>query len=327
MSRGLSLIIEASGCVTECGHCGSNSGPFRPLPLDDIRRVLDLARTVCAERELTLNVWAGYEPLNHPQAAELVRLVAEYTTEKTNIFPTNGAAVAIRDDWREVLQAVRETGHTHLWFALHGIGEMHDRIVHLPGAFDKMCLAIERGREAGLECEGNLFLSKVNIPQFDALVSGRNPIPPGKWLWEIASYHCFSRLCKYEAIRPEFADLQPHVDTILSYATYRREKWSQLESLTEAAYVRQALETDESAWLPPENTDRLTIICTNTLDLYREGIGRGYYGMHFGNLGETITIGHSAHTRDNFARGALRAAKWLAGKPPRLYSMQDVLGL
>jgi 4-hydroxy-tetrahydrodipicolinate reductase len=32
-------------------------------------------------------------------------------------------------------------------------------------------------------------------------------------------------------------------------------------------------------------------------------------------------------SREIFARGALRAAKWVIGKPPRLYSMQDVLGL
>ncbi|MDY6914445.1 MAG: 4-hydroxy-tetrahydrodipicolinate reductase [Planctomycetota bacterium] len=53
----------------------------------------------------------------------------------------------------------------------------------------------------------------------------------------------------------------------------------------------------------------------------------GEHTVCFGNLGETITIGHAAHTRDTFARGALRAAQWVAGKKAALYSMQDVLGL
>lgn len=53
----------------------------------------------------------------------------------------------------------------------------------------------------------------------------------------------------------------------------------------------------------------------------------GEHTVYFGNLGETISIGHSAHTRDNFARGSLRAALWLAGKPKGMYDMQDVLGL
>jgi len=40
---------------------------------------------------------------------------------------------------------------------------------------------------------------------------------------------------------------------------------------------------------------------------------------------ERIEIKHQAHTRDLFAVGALKAAKWVAGKPAGLYSMQDVL--
>ncbi len=53
----------------------------------------------------------------------------------------------------------------------------------------------------------------------------------------------------------------------------------------------------------------------------------GEHSVYFGNLGETITLSHSAHTRDTFALGALRAAGWVAAKAPGLYDMQDVLGL
>jgi len=53
----------------------------------------------------------------------------------------------------------------------------------------------------------------------------------------------------------------------------------------------------------------------------------GEHEVQFGNLGETVTLKHSAHTRDTFAAGSLRAAAWLVGKPAGLYSMQDVLGL
>ena len=57
----------------------------------------------------------------------------------------------------------------------------------------------------------------------------------------------------------------------------------------------------------------------------RVGDTVGEHSVVFGNLGETITISHSAHTRDTFVRGALRAAEWVAGRPAGLYSMQDVL--
>jgi len=59
----------------------------------------------------------------------------------------------------------------------------------------------------------------------------------------------------------------------------------------------------------------------------RVGDTVGEHTVHFGNLGETVHIGHSAHTRDTFVRGALRAAQWLVGRKPGLYDMQDVLGL
>jgi 4-hydroxy-tetrahydrodipicolinate reductase len=61
------------------------------------------------------------------------------------------------------------------------------------------------------------------------------------------------------------------------------------------------------------------------LHALRVGDTVGEHAVHFGNLGETITIAHSAHTRDTFARGALRAAAWLIGKPAGLYDMQGVL--
>lgn len=42
---------------------------------------------------------------------------------------------------------------------------------------------------------------------------------------------------------------------------------------------------------------------------------------------ERVTLGHVAQDRALFAEGALRAAKWLAGREPGAYSMRDVLGL
>ncbi len=41
---------------------------------------------------------------------------------------------------------------------------------------------------------------------------------------------------------------------------------------------------------------------------------------------EILTLSHSARDRSLFARGAVAAARWVAGKPPGLYTMADVLG-
>ena len=53
----------------------------------------------------------------------------------------------------------------------------------------------------------------------------------------------------------------------------------------------------------------------------------GEHEVQFGTLGEMVTIKHSAHTRDTFAQGALRAAAWLNGRPVGRYDMQNALGL
>ena len=53
----------------------------------------------------------------------------------------------------------------------------------------------------------------------------------------------------------------------------------------------------------------------------------GEHTVIFGGIGERLEFIHRAHSRDTFARGALRAAEWLAKKKPGLYSMQDMLGL
>ncbi len=59
----------------------------------------------------------------------------------------------------------------------------------------------------------------------------------------------------------------------------------------------------------------------------RSGDVVGEHTVSFGALGERLELTHRAHNRDTFARGALRAARWIVGRPPGLYSMQDVLGL
>jgi 4-hydroxy-tetrahydrodipicolinate reductase len=59
----------------------------------------------------------------------------------------------------------------------------------------------------------------------------------------------------------------------------------------------------------------------------RAGDITGVHSVIFGTLGETVTLNHTANSRDTFVRGALRAAKWLVGKKPASYSMADVLGI
>lgn len=53
----------------------------------------------------------------------------------------------------------------------------------------------------------------------------------------------------------------------------------------------------------------------------------GDHTVVFAANGERVELGHRASSRDTFAMGALRAAKWASSRPAGLYDMEDVLGL
>jgi 4-hydroxy-tetrahydrodipicolinate reductase len=59
----------------------------------------------------------------------------------------------------------------------------------------------------------------------------------------------------------------------------------------------------------------------------REGDVVGEHTVVFSGPSERLELTHRAASREIFARGALRAAKWIINQPSGLYSMQDVLGL
>lgn len=63
------------------------------------------------------------------------------------------------------------------------------------------------------------------------------------------------------------------------------------------------------------------------IQVIRAGDIVGDHTVLFGGPGERIEVTHRAHSRDTFARGALRAARWVVTRPPGLYDMHDVLGL
>jgi 4-hydroxy-tetrahydrodipicolinate reductase len=59
----------------------------------------------------------------------------------------------------------------------------------------------------------------------------------------------------------------------------------------------------------------------------RGGDNPGEHTLYLVGRGERLELAHRAATREHFARGAVRAAAWLAGRPPGLYRIESVLGL
>lgn len=64
-----------------------------------------------------------------------------------------------------------------------------------------------------------------------------------------------------------------------------------------------------------------------TVQTLRIGDDPGQHTAYFAGIGERLEIKHVSTSRDSYALGALRAAKWLADKEPGRYDMSDVLGL
>lgn len=54
-------------------------------------------------------------------------------------------------------------------------------------------------------------------------------------------------------------------------------------------------------------------------------VGRHTVGLY--NEGEFLELNHTATSRNTFSRGAIKVAKWIIGKDPKLYSINDALGL
>ncbi len=57
----------------------------------------------------------------------------------------------------------------------------------------------------------------------------------------------------------------------------------------------------------------------------RLGDSVGEHTVYLAGAGERIELSHRALSRENFAAGAVRAARWAVAQPPGLYSMKDVI--
>jgi 4-hydroxy-tetrahydrodipicolinate reductase len=77
----------------------------------------------------------------------------------------------------------------------------------------------------------------------------------------------------------------------------------------------------------PNRSDRPNARTQVKIDIHalRIADSPGEHTVIFGFLGETLELSHRAINRDGFARGAIEAAKFLAGKPVGPYSMKDVI--
>jgi len=98
-------------------------------------------------------------------------------------------------------------------------------------------------------------------------------------------------------------------------------------ALGEVVAQARGVRLDDVAVFDRQGTDEPRREGDIGFSVVRAGDIVGEHTVTFAVAGERVEITHRASDRMTFARGALRAAEWLIGRPPGLYSMNDVLGL
>jgi 4-hydroxy-tetrahydrodipicolinate reductase len=98
-------------------------------------------------------------------------------------------------------------------------------------------------------------------------------------------------------------------------------------ALGSAAARGRGVSLDEVAEAGREGADAVRTPGSIGFASLRGGSAAGDHTVLIASEGERLELTHRAENRDIFARGALRAARWLAGRPAGRYSMAEVLGL
>ena len=224
-----------------------------------------------------------HEVAAHPQAADVIRLFAEHDRMPSPFepFTTTGVPLATRDDWREVLKAAQETGSTTVWTAIHGLSADHDLQVGRAGAFSETATAIRRAHAAGMSVGCNVFVTKTNVGDAARIAEALRDLGVEEQSWQPADFYPHPRARRNEKLRPDLTDVRVIATAIGRWTTLYGERWADVESWTEAAWVRRAL---SGKW-PAFTTDidfGLLLVLRPTFDLH---FGRaGNYGQRFGNL-------------------------------------------
>jgi hypothetical protein len=273
--------VEVSGCLTTCMHCWALGRDYRAMPVEDAAFFLDELARFCGGHGLEYYAYPMHEVTAHPAAPDMIRLFAPHLGGGYDPVLTPGAPLASREDWAQIFAAAKECGAHAIWVAFHGYGDEHDRQLNRPGAFEETCLAVRRAQECGLGAGANVFLTKPALRDFDRLLAVLHDLRLGNTSFAVADYSPTPCGRRYEALRPELGDLLPIAQRVLAESRLCHQEWSDLESYTEAAWVRHARDggwPDTGYWTTPH----YQLVCRPNLDLHT-GTG-GIYRRRHGNM-------------------------------------------
>jgi len=85
--------------------------------------------------------------------------------------------------------------------------------------------------------------------------------------------------------------------------------------------LKEVMVTGRSGHVGARTKDEIGVFAVRGGDV----VGRHTVGFY--NEGEFLELNHTATSRETFARGAIKVAKWLVNQKPGLYSINDALGI
>src|SRR5579859_2377546 len=149
-------------CNFRCFYCSirdNNSAPVSTFPVSHFQQIL--ARL--AEADVFDVSFFGGEPFLYPHIYDL----AAYARDAglTIGFLTNGSLIR-KDDVKRVVRSF-DAGAV----ALNGVGEVHDKMVGVPGAFTKADRLIKSLVDEGFEVAIDTVVSKSTLDHFDELLT------------------------------------------------------------------------------------------------------------------------------------------------------------
>jgi MoaA/NifB/PqqE/SkfB family radical SAM enzyme len=188
-----------------------------------------------------------------------------------------------------VLNGLKDNGIEGFGIVLHGMGETHDRAVGCKDSFQKIKLAIERIKTAGLTCDFFVLLTKTNIHQLKQIKDFIRSFGVEKASFNVAMYMSGNRLRKYDEIRPEYADILPFVDEIKEMSTENFINiFENLEDTTEKAYYEKAIEgKDINTGMDRQPFDMIHFVCDKDFNIYHGSSVA--FGKCYGNLKENAS--------------------------------------
>lgn len=202
--------ITLAGCGTNCMHCSVDGGPSRNMPFSDYIQCLEKLKPILDRLEGEISVTLGNEPLNHPQAKDILsvthRMMPRYYPDQPFDSPTTGVVFMRRRDKEEIIDILPKIGANEIMLTLHGNEKHHNKIVRNPLGYQSIISTAEYFHAQGFKIIYNLMLSKHLVEDWDSVVSFLKKYHSSRVHLTIPSYIPIDRLNTYQTIRVEYDD-------------------------------------------------------------------------------------------------------------------------